>query len=117
MRVVVADDRPRAREALEALLLTVDDVDVVGAAAGGREALALVDAHRPDVLLVDVEMPDMDGLAVTRAVKAHWPNTRVVVLSMLGSYRGTALAAGADAFVDKSEAGARLLGVLLDGAN
>jgi DNA-binding NarL/FixJ family response regulator len=116
MRVVLADDRPRAREAMEALLLTADELDVVGTAGGGREALDLVDAHRPDILLVDVEMPDLDGLAVTRAVKARWPKTRVVVVSMMGSYRGTALEAGADAFVDKAEAATRLLGVLLGAA-
>ncbi len=101
VRVLIADDRHWARAGLRALLSTRPEVEVVGEAADGREALGLVEVQRPDVVLLDAQMPVLDGLETTRLVKARWPDTRVVVLTMHAAYRSEALAAGADRFLVK----------------
>ena len=102
-RVLIADDRPRSRDALTSLLTTVPEVEVVGEAGDGQEAARLVEERDPDVILMDVQMPDVDGLEATRTIKERWPQVKVVVLTIYGSYRPDALAAGADAFVNKAD--------------
>jgi len=101
IRVVIADDQPRCRDGLRALLATWPAVEVVGEAADGQEAVRLVEKCRPDVVLMDARMPGMDGLEATRCIKSRWPEVRVVVLTMYASYRAEALAVGADAFLLK----------------
>ena len=103
IRVLVADDEPRARQSLRALLTTQPRVLLVAEATNGREALEQVGRDRPDVVLLDVRMPEVDGLEATRQIKAQWPGTRVIVHSMYPEYRAAALAAGADAFVVKGD--------------
>lgn len=109
---VIADDSPRSLGALRALLAAWPACEVVGEAATGQGALALIEDRRPDLALLDVRMPAPDGLAVTRAVKARWPEVKVVLLSLDDGYRDEAEAAGADAFVGKGVAADRLLPVL-----
>jgi DNA-binding NarL/FixJ family response regulator len=79
--VVVADDQTAVREGLATLLGLHDDIDVVGEAADGDEAVALVAAHAPDVVLMDLHMPRCDGVAATTRITAAHPATRVVVLT------------------------------------
>jgi DNA-binding NarL/FixJ family response regulator len=79
--VVVADDQTAVREGLATLLGLHDDIDVVGEAADGDEAVALVAAHAPDVVLMDLHMPRCDGVAATARIAAAHPATRVVVLT------------------------------------
>lgn len=81
-------------------------------ATNGREAIALAESWGPDAILMDVCMAEMDGLQATRTIKARWPQIKVIVLSMYGDYEAQALAAGADAFVNKGEPPARLLQAL-----
>jgi YesN/AraC family two-component response regulator len=81
-------------------------------ASNGREALRLVEELPPDLVLMDVRMPEMDGLDATGQIKARWPQVKVIVLSMYVEHGDEALAAGADAFVGKGEAPARLLDIL-----
>jgi DNA-binding NarL/FixJ family response regulator len=100
-RVLIADDRAQARDALRALLDTVAGVEVVGQAADGLEAVHQVEEHQPDVVLLDVRMPLLDGLEATRRIKARWPGVRIVVLTVHAGYRQAALAAGADRFLVK----------------
>jgi two-component system response regulator NreC len=80
--VVVADDHPLVREGLRALLDAQEDFTVIGQAADGLIAVALVERLRPDVLLLDVMMPGLNGLEVARQVAQCSPKTRVVILSM-----------------------------------
>lgn len=103
LRVLVADDEPRARQSLRALLTTQPQVLLITEATNGQEALDQVDRHHPDVVLLDVRMPELDGLEATRRIKARWPGTRVIVHSMYPEYRAEALAAGADAFIVKGD--------------
>jgi DNA-binding NarL/FixJ family response regulator len=81
IRVVVADDHQVVRSGLERLLEGWPNVTVVGTAADGSEAVRLTAIHRPDVVLMDISMPVMGGLAATRRIVSEWPETQVVVLT------------------------------------
>jgi DNA-binding NarL/FixJ family response regulator len=81
IRVAVADDHRVVRVGLEQLLATFADVELVGAAAGGEEAVALCEAEHPDVLLLDLSMPEVDGIEVTRRLAEGAPDTRVIVFT------------------------------------
>ena len=112
IRVLIADDQPRTRQSLKALLGTLPQVVEINEACDGQEALRCVAECQPDLVLLDVRMPELDGLQVTRLVKTRWPHVKVIVLSMYIEYLAQALAAGADAFVSKGEPPDRLLGTL-----
>lgn len=112
IHVLIVDDRRRARQSLQALLSTWPLAGEIRVATGGREAMQLVEKRQPDVVLMDVRMPQMDGVQATRLIKARWPQVRVVVLTLYGEYEAQALAAGADAFIGKGEPPDRLLAAL-----
>ena len=105
IRVVVADDQALVRAGFVSLLSAVDDLTVVAEAADGNEAVAAVRTHRPDVVLMDVRMPQLDGLAAARAITedASLADVRVVMLTTyeLDEYVFEALRAGASGFVTK----------------
>ena len=82
--VLIVDDHPALRAGLGHLLEAAGDLRVVAYAAGGREGVELARTHRPDVVLMDLEMPDLDGAAATREIVAADPATRVVVLTSFG---------------------------------
>ena len=95
LRVIVADDQTVVREGLVTLLGLMPGIEVAGAAADGAEACALVAEHDPDVALLDLRMPAVDGVEATRRIRERWPRTEVVVLttftddaSILGGARG-----------------------------
>ena len=111
-RVLIVDDSVRARAAMRHLLTTWPEIAVVGEAANGQDAVRLVAESRPDVVLMDLEMPGLDGVAATRLIKQQWPTVTVVVLTMYAAQQADALAAGADAFVIKGSAAERLLAAL-----
>ena len=81
IRVLIAEDHGVVRAGLVQLLLNARDIEVVGAASGGSEAVALASSLRPDVVLMDLAMPDLDGIAATRAIRATAPAVRVVILT------------------------------------
>ncbi|MGD9029813.1 MAG: response regulator transcription factor [Anaerolineae bacterium] len=113
-RVLIADDRPRSRRGLRALLTTQPGIEVVGEAGNGREALRLVGETWPDAVLMDAKMPAMDGLTATRLIKERWPGIKVIVLTMYGANRTDAMTAGADAFLVKGCSAEKLLRAILD---
>jgi DNA-binding NarL/FixJ family response regulator len=82
IRVAVADDHPVVREGLLAMLETQPDFAVVGEAGTGPEALALIDSAKPDVLLLDLELPGLDGVGVLRRLKSDGAPTRVIVFTV-----------------------------------
>ncbi len=81
MKIVIADDQRVVREGLSTIVSSLPDFDVVGLAANGAEAVDLVDRHQPDVVLMDLRMPEMDGIEATASIRARFPGTRVVVLT------------------------------------
>jgi DNA-binding NarL/FixJ family response regulator len=81
IRVLIVEDHGVVRAGLAQLLSAPDDLEVVAAAGGGQEALELARAERPDVVLMDLSMPEMDGVAATRAIAAEVPEARVVMLT------------------------------------
>jgi DNA-binding NarL/FixJ family response regulator len=97
IRVAIADDHRVLRVGLEQLLATFDDVELVGSADGGEAAVALCAAETPEVLLLDLSMPDMDGIEVTRALAGASPATRVVIFTSFSDRDGIVAALGAGA--------------------
>ena len=95
-RVLIVDDSPEARNGLQSMLTTHPDLEVVGEAQDGIEALTMAEQLRPDVILMDSQMPLMDGVEATRQIKERWPDIKILVLTVHTMYIEPALAAGAD---------------------
>ena len=113
IRVVLADDQPLIRAGFRALLDSEDDIEVVAEAGDGAEAVELVRGHRPDVVLLDVRMPLLDGIATTRrlAADADLSGVRIVILTnyAVDEYVFAALRAGASGFLVKDIEPAELI--------
>ena len=113
IRVVLADDQALVRAGIRALLDAEDDIEVVGEAADGREAVTVTTATRPDVVLMDIRMPGTDGLEATRLITSHadLTGTRVVVLTTfdLDEYVFEAVRIGASGFLVKDTEPAELV--------
>ncbi|MQM27926.1 response regulator [Glycomyces albidus] len=103
IRVVVADDEALVRAGIKMVLQPASDIEVVAEAANGREAVAAATAHRPDVVLMDVRMPAMDGLAALRELKRRTSPSKVVMLTTfdIDDYVHSALVEGAAGFLLK----------------
>lgn len=102
-RVVIVDDHDLARAGLRGVLSREEGLEVVGEAANGQEAIALCGRLRPDLVLMDVRMPEMDGLSATQAIKQECPTTSVIIVTMYENpdYLIQALKAGAAGYVLK----------------
>jgi DNA-binding NarL/FixJ family response regulator len=100
-QIVIVDDQRPTRRGLQALLSFWPQVEVIGEAANGQDAVDLVAERRPDVVLMDVRMPVMDGLEATRRIKRQAPGVKVILMTLHAEYQAEALAAGADAFLVK----------------
>ena len=105
IRVVIAEDSQLITEALRKLLETLGGYEVVGIAHNGREVVEMVEAHPPDLVLMDVVMPEMDGLDATRQIKSRPSAPRVIIMTATPTpeYQAAARSAGADEFLKKSE--------------
>ena len=113
IKVLIVDDNLRTRKGLRALLetvyLTVADaacprIELVGEAVNGLEALQMVENTNPDIVLIDVQMPEMDGIQATQKIKAKFPGIKIIILTVRSTSRTAALEAGADAFLIKGGA-------------
>ncbi|OIQ33683.1 MAG: DNA-binding response regulator [Alphaproteobacteria bacterium MedPE-SWcel] len=102
-RVMIVDDHPMVAEGIQSILESYDDIEVVGAVSGGRDAIAQTEILAPDVILMDLNMPDVGGLSATEIILERRPETRVLILSMHDSpeYISTALSHGAMGYVLK----------------
>ncbi len=109
MRIIIADDQKHARHGLKALLSASLLQPEIWEAATGLEAQRLADEVHPHLILMDIRMPELDGLRATRHIKSRLPDVRILALSLDAGSREEALAAGADAFVSKGESPERLL--------
>ena len=103
IRVLIADDQRVVREGLGMLVSLIDEVEVVGSAGTGAEAVRLAEAHRPDVILMDLRMPDVDGVAATADLRHRLPGARVLVLTTYADDAAimSALRAGAAGYLTK----------------
>ncbi len=103
MRVLVADDQRVVREGLATIVASLPGMEVVGLAANGEEAVSLTAAHHPDVVLMDLRMPIMDGAEATAAIRARYRDTQVVVLTTYADDQSiiAALSAGATGYLTK----------------
>ncbi len=103
LRLLIVDDVYDVRRDLRLLITLSGKLEVAGEAANGQEALRLVETLQPDVVLLDLEMPVLDGYETARQIKARWPNCRVVAFSVhsYGAARQKASGAGVDEFIEK----------------
>lgn len=110
IRVVLAEDQAMVRGALAALLSIEHDIDVVATAADGQEALRIVGQQRPDVLVTDIEMPELTGLELTARVRELYPDTKVIIVTTFArpGYLRRALDAGAHGYILKDRPSAEL---------
>jgi len=110
IRLVIADDQALVRGALGALLDLEDDLEVVGLAADGEQALSLVEELAPDLCLMDIQMPGIDGVEATRALRTASPRTRVLIVTTFArpGYLRSALDAGASGFIVKDSPAEKL---------
>ncbi|GAK00477.1 response regulator transcription factor [Geomicrobium sp. JCM 19055] len=104
MKLVIVDDDPLVRQSLTLLLEKETDFTVIGVAANGEEALRLCETHQPDVILMDIRMPVMDGIECTKRVSETWPQIRIMMLTTFKDEQNIRLAlnAGAKGYVLKS---------------
>ncbi|MFF2144102.1 response regulator [Kitasatospora sp. NPDC058190] len=115
-RVLVADDQTVVREGIVMLLGLLPGIEVVGAAADGEEAVALVERHHPHVVLMDLRMPRVDGVEATRRIRAAHPETEVVVLTTYADDDSLfpALQAGARGYLTKDAGGEEIAKAIAD---
>ena len=118
VRVLIADDQRLFAEALEAILITDARIAVVGRAENGEEAVALAREGRPDVVVMDIAMPVLDGIAATKAIVVQAPEARVVVLTASDAPEDITRArdAGAAGYVTKDQVSGDLLRAILGAA-
>ena len=109
IKVLLADDQELIRQSLSFVMSKQEDIEMVGTAANGREALELVEEKRPDVVLLDIRMPEMDGVECTRRIKQEFPGIKVIILTTFDDddYVFDALRYGASGYL--------LKGVSVDG--
>lgn len=100
-RVFIVDDQPSALRGLKAILAFYPEILVVGQAVNGQEAVWLIAQQQPDVVVMDLQMPVMDGVEATRQIKEQWPAIKVIVLTVQATRRAEAFDAGADHFLLK----------------
>ncbi len=110
IRVLIVDDHAILREGLKALLKSEPDIEVVGEASTGREAIKLIRQLHPDVVLMDISMPDMTGLEATQIIKKGYPEVKVIALTVHESeiYLKRMMQVGADGYVVKRAAAQEL---------
>jgi two-component system, NarL family, response regulator LiaR len=111
IRVLIVDDHTIVRKGIRALLAEIDDLEVVGEAADGQEAIVQADRLRPDVILMDLAMPRMDGIEATRQIKLRQPESRVLVMTSFATDEKVlpAIKSGALGYLLKESAPADLI--------
>ncbi len=101
IKVLIADDNEVVREGLEAVLMPHNDIEIIGKAVDGLDAVAKAIETNPDVILMDAQMPRADGAVATKQIKEKLPDVKVLFLTVYGDYAGDALSAGASWYLTK----------------
>lgn len=114
IRVVIADDEPLIRAGIRMILTSASDIEVVAEAANGREAVELARSHAPDVVLLDIQMPVMDGLTALGELRRAVPDVRALILTTFGEKENVlrALGQGGAGFLLKDSAPGELIGAV-----
>ncbi len=114
IKVLIADDHAIVRAGLRALLVEAADFNLVGEAVGGYEAIELVGKTNPDVLILDLSMPDLDGISVTRQIKPQFPDLKILILTLHEdeALLKEAIKAGAAGYILKRAAEAELISAI-----
>ncbi len=121
MKLIIVDDDMLIRKSLSLTLARESDIEIVGDAADGNAAIALCEAHLPDIALMDIRMPGIDGIAATRLIKDRFPEIKIMILTTFADKSNIqqALTAGADGYLvktDKIDAIAGKLRILMEGS-
>jgi DNA-binding NarL/FixJ family response regulator len=116
LRVLIADDEPHFVEMVEALLAQEERIEVVGTARDGEEAVDLARAHAPDVIVMDIAMPVLDGIEATRRIHKHDPDARILILTGLSTSADIdrSQTAGVALFLTKDRLDSHLVASILD---
>ncbi|PKB72827.1 MAG: hypothetical protein BZY75_04765 [SAR202 cluster bacterium Io17-Chloro-G7] len=101
IRVLIAEDSPHIRDSLSGLVAGEPDMDLVGAAEAGLEAIDKAGRLRPHVVIMDAQMPRLDGVEATRRIKESLPDVRILFFSVFTEYVEASIAAGSDGYVTK----------------
>ena len=114
LRILIADDHAIVRTGLRTLLATEPSMELAGEASGGYEAIELAEKTQPDVILLDLSMPDLDGIEVTKAIKTRFPEVRILILTIHEDQAllREAIRAGASGYVLKRAAESELISAI-----
>jgi YesN/AraC family two-component response regulator len=113
-KIMVVENNSRARSALAAFISLQVGIRITAEASNGLEAISKIKSCPPDIVLMDMRMPIMDGLEATKIIKKRWPWVKVIALTMYQNYQSEALSAGADAFLVKGCSVAELVSTVYD---
>jgi CheY-like chemotaxis protein len=115
-RILIVDDNPILREGLKSVLSHSPDFEIVGEASDGLEAIASVNKSHPELVLMDLSMPGMDGLTATSEIKKKWPGTKILVFTVhkTPEYITATLKAGADGYLVKDSSRTELIQSIQD---
>jgi len=119
IRIMIADDQTLLRDGLQTILNLEDDIEVIAVASDGLEALEAVSAHQPDLILMDIKMPRLDGIEGMKRIKRDFPRTVVLMLTTFAEdkFIVDAMAGGADGFLLKDMPGDRIVQVVREAMN
>ena len=114
IKVLIVDDHAIVRAGLRALIHSESTMEIAGEASGGYEAIDLVEKTQPDVLVLDLSMPDLDGIAVTKQIKPRFPNVRILILTIHEDQAllREAIKAGASGYILKHAAESELIAAI-----
>ena len=101
IRILLIDDHSVVRSGLGQMLELEEDLKVVGEASNAEEALKIVDIVSPDIILMDIKMPGMDGVRLTKEIKQSFPSIKIIMLTLHGDYLAEAMEAGASGYILK----------------